>query len=91
MRGRDNVTDGHQPSSPSGVAGSQLTLDAYSHGSASYRGFRYGDLFTDMNTGEVFPLMPKDRGAEELCLGARILFDSHPDWRSTGSNVDRFI
>jgi hypothetical protein len=76
---------------PSGVAGSQLTLDAYSHGSASYRGFKFGDLFTDMNTGEVFPLMPKDRGAEELCLGARILFDSHPDWRSTGSNVDRFI
>jgi hypothetical protein len=76
---------------PSGVVGSQLTLDAYSHGSSSYRGYRYGDLFTDINTGEVFPIMTKDRGAEELCLRASILFDSHPEWRSTGSDIDRFI
>jgi hypothetical protein len=76
---------------PSGVIGSQLTLDAYSHGSSSYRGYRYGDLFTDISTGEVFPIMTKDRGAEELCLRASILFDSHPEWRSTGSDMDRFI
>jgi hypothetical protein len=76
---------------PSGVARSQLTLDAYSHGSASHRGFKFGYLFTDITTGEVFPLMTKDRGVEVLCLRASILFDSHPDWRSTGSNVDTFI
>ena len=35
--------------------------------------------------------MTKDRGAEELCLRASILFDSHPEWRSTGSDIDRFI
>jgi hypothetical protein len=76
---------------PSGVTGSQLTLDTYSYGSASCRGFKFGDLFRDINTREVSPLMTKDRGAEELCLRASILFDSHPDWSSTGSNVDRFI
>jgi hypothetical protein len=75
---------------PLGVAGSQLTFDAYSHGSVSYRGFKFGDLFTDINTGEAFPLMTKDRGAEELCLRANILFDSHTDWRSTGSNIDSY-
>ena len=34
--------------------------------------------------------MTKDRGAE-LCLRASILFDSQPEWRSTGSDIDRFI
>ena len=76
---------------PSGVVDFQLTLDAYSHGSSPHRGYRYGDLFTDINTGEVFPIMTKDRGAEELCLRAGILFDSHPEWRSAGSDIDRFI
>jgi hypothetical protein len=76
---------------PLGVAGSQFTLDAYSHGSASYRGFRYGDIFTDINTGASYAIMTKDRGAEELCLRSGALFDSHPEWRSTGSDIDRFI
>jgi hypothetical protein len=76
---------------PSGVAGSQFTLDAYSHGSASYRGFRYGDIFTDINTGASYAIMTKDRGAEELCLRSGALFDSRPEWRSTGSDIDRFI
>ena len=75
----------------SGVVSSQLTLDAYLQGSSFYRGYRHGDLFTDINTGEVFPIMTKDRGAEELCLRASILFNSHPEWRSTGSDIDRFI
>jgi hypothetical protein len=75
---------------PSLVIGSQLTVDEYSHGSSSYRGYRCGDLFKDINTGEMFPIMTKDRGAEELCLRASILFDSHPEW-STGSDIDRFI
>ena len=35
--------------------------------------------------------MTKDRGAEELCLRASILFDTHPEWRSMGSDTDRFI
>jgi hypothetical protein len=35
--------------------------------------------------------MINDRGVEELCLRASILFDSHPDWRCTGSDIDRFI
>jgi hypothetical protein len=35
--------------------------------------------------------MTKDRGAEELCLRSGALFVSHPEWRSTGSDIDRFI
>jgi hypothetical protein len=35
--------------------------------------------------------MTKDRGAEELFLRSGSLFDSHPEWRSTGSDIDRFI
>jgi hypothetical protein len=76
---------------PSGVAGSQFTLDAYSHGSASYRGFRYGDIFTDINTGASYAIMTKDRGTEELCLRSGALFDSHHEWRGMGSDIDRFI
>jgi hypothetical protein len=33
-----------------------------------YRGFKYGDIFTDINTGASYAIMTKDRGAEELCL-----------------------
>jgi hypothetical protein len=76
---------------PSEVAGSQFTLDASSHGSASYRGFRYGDIFTDITTGASYAIMTKDRNAEELCLRSGALFDSHPEWMSTGSDIDRFI
>jgi hypothetical protein len=47
---------------PSGVAGSQLTLDAYSHrGSASYRGLKFGDFLTDLNTGEVSVILRTGR------------------------------
>jgi hypothetical protein len=76
---------------PSKVAGTQFCLDAYSHGNKSYRGFKYCDMFTDLNTGRVYPVFTKDRGAEELCHRSAILFDSHPEWRSTGSDGDRFI
>jgi hypothetical protein len=76
---------------PSEVACSQFTLDASSHGSASYRGFRYGDIFTDINTGASYAIMTKDRNAEELCLRSGALFDSHSEWMSTGSDIDRFI
>jgi hypothetical protein len=76
---------------PSKVAGTQFCLDAYSHGNKSYRGFKYYDMFTDLNTGRVYPVFTKDRGAEELCHRSAILFDSHPEWRSTGSDGDRFM
>jgi hypothetical protein len=89
---RQTATDPHRIHRiPSGVAGSQFTLDAYSHGKASYRGFKYADLLTDLNTGEIHALLTKDRGAEELCLRASKFFDAYPEWRPTGSNIDRFI
>ena len=48
-------------------------------------------MFTDLNTGRVYPVFTRDRGAEELCFQSAKLFDSHPEWRSTGSDIDRFI
>ena len=45
---------------PSKVAGTQFCLDAYSHGNKSYRGFKYCDMFTDLNTGRVYPVFTKD-------------------------------
>jgi hypothetical protein len=36
------------------VAGTQICLDAHSHGNKSYyRGFKYCDIFADLNTGRV--------------------------------------
>lgn len=78
---------------PSGIIGSQFALDAYTHIHLSYRKFKYADMFTDLNTGRVYPVFTRDRSAEELCLQTSVLFDTHPEWRNTGStlDIDRFI
>ena len=79
----------HRPLCP--IPGSQFTLDAYSHGFKSQSGYLYADLLTDLTTRRVYPIFTKDRSAVELCKQASKLFDSHPEWRDTGSAIDRFV
>ena len=73
--------------------GCQFTLDAYSHGHKSHTGFKSADLLTDLATRRVYPVFTKDRSAPELCTRMTSFFNSHPEWKNTGSNIniDRFI
>jgi hypothetical protein len=43
--------------------GQCFSLDAYSHTSKSFRGYKFCDLFTDLATRCVYPVFTKDRSA----------------------------
>ena len=79
----------HRPPSP--CFGSQFSIDAYTHTHRSQAGSRYVHILTDLSTRRCYPCFVKDRGAAELKRSLSILFQSHPEWKSSLPGIDRFI
>ena len=73
------------------VAGQQFSLDAYTHTSLSYRRSKYGDLLTDLATGQIYPLFTKDRSSEEVSHVWTVFIVAHPWWKDPAVRCDRFI
>ena len=63
------------PSQP----GQCFSLDAYSHTSKSFRGYKFCGLFTDLATRCVYPVFTKDKTAKELCEQTNKLFKQYPE------------
>ena len=73
------------------VPGQQFVLDAFTNIHLSSRHHKHCDLFTDLATGQTFPVFTKDRSAAELVSKATIFFQSHPAWQTSHPNTTRFI
>ena len=73
------------------AAGQQFALDAFSSVTLSLSGFKYCDFLTDLATRAIYPVFSRNRTAEELCQRLSEFFNRHPDWRSTGSQDQRFV
>ena len=71
--------------------GHQFALDAFSSTIKSSRGHKYCDLFTDLATGQVYPVFTKDRSAPELVFKTTTLFNMHPSWQIHEPNLLRFV
>ena len=76
---------------PTTIPGQQFALDAFSNTKRSSRHHRHCDLFTDLATGQIFPVFTKDRSALELVTKTTIFFRTHPHWSTQQSDVIRFI
>lgn len=76
---------------PTTIPGQQFALDAFTNTATSSRQHRHCDLFTDLATGQVFPVFTKDRKAVELVTKTTIFFRTHPQWSTQQSTVTRFI
>ena len=79
----------HRPPSP--CFGSQFSIDAYTHTHRSQTGYKYVHILTDLSTRRCYPCFVKDRGAAELTRSLSTLFQSHPEWKPSLPDIDRFI
>ena len=79
----------HRP--PVNVPGQQFALDAFTTRQKSFRGHKHCDLFTDLATGQIFPVFTKDRSSANLVSKTKTLFEMHPSWRTPHHNILRYI
>lgn len=84
--GTDHFRD-HRPNPH--LTGQCFALDAYTHGTPSSRNNKYCDILTDLASRKHYPILTKNRSAQELVEKCRILFLSHPEWQSNADFKQR--